>query len=170
MLASDVAQLVRTQLIHHLGEARAALPAVRGGIDDLAGGVMRGNVDATLATSRLGRAIREASIAEAMLQSVGGRYGQPATRGGVQGALDGAAAFMRRSDEATPSLERLISRARATVDDPAEFAAARSAIDERLDGIAQRLDDVDEQVAARTPQKPDRPHGWIGEDGEFHDF
>ncbi|MCB0878343.1 MAG: hypothetical protein KDC46_05105 [Thermoleophilia bacterium] len=39
--------------------------------------------------------------------------------------LDGTAALIRRADGPNQSLERLVARARSTMDDPVEFTAVR---------------------------------------------
>jgi hypothetical protein len=172
MLASNVAQLVRAQVVQHLEHARLALPDVRAGVEAMAAGSTRGYVDASLATSRLGRALREAAIAETMLLSVGGRHGQPRLGTAVLDAIDAAALATRRAPDGPPhSIESLVGRARSQMQrDPDAFGATRSSIDARLDDVSRRLDDADEAVAARTASRDDAHHGWISEDGELHEF
>ncbi len=172
MLASDVAQVVRLQLVAQLDSAAAAIPAAGDGIATLASGTRRGFVDATLSTSRLERALREAAIAETMLTSVSGRYGQARLTSGALESIESATNLVRRGPDAdSRSIGSLLTRLRHSLDDPAQLHATRDMLDDRLASISRHVGEARDRVAVRTAQADDAGRStWISEDGEIHEF
>jgi hypothetical protein len=169
MIATNVTQLVRTQLAQHLDVADEAIEGIRLGMRELQLGNGRGYVDAMLEASRLGSSLQQAATAERMLHAAG----DVATRQHPLGdALEAARGLVHRGDGIdVRSLEGLATSARTAMErDPGMVISIRAASTERLDTIATRLDDIDSAIASRTESASEGTHGWIGSDGEFHAF